>query len=64
MSEIQFQNAVCKRETEKALLVEIEGEEHWVPKSQIHEDSEVFERGGEGLLVVSKWWAKRQGLGE
>lgn len=54
-------------ETDKAILVEIEGEKRWVPKSQIHDDSEVYsKRSGEGggSLIVSTWWADKNGLGE
>lgn len=49
-------------ETEKALLVEIEGDQYWVPKSQISDDSEVFEDGNEGDLVVSEWFADKNDL--
>lgn len=55
----------------KALLVknssceEFEGEQPsgtcWVPKSQITDDSEVFEVGGEGTLCVTEWFAKKKG---
>ena len=34
----------------------------WVPVSQIHEDSSVWEPGDEGELVVSLWWAEIAGL--
>jgi len=38
-----------------------------VPSSQIHADSEVtagvdMERGEEGTLIVSDWWARKLGL--
>jgi oxalate decarboxylase/phosphoglucose isomerase-like protein (cupin superfamily) len=50
-------------ETEKAILVEIEGEKMWVPKSQIHDDSEVYSKEhGDGDLVVTEWWATQKGL--
>jgi len=49
----------------KALLVkDDEGEEFWVPKSQIHEDSEVFKVAGSnsyGRLIVTEWLAKEKG---
>lgn len=56
--------ARCKRETPKALLCEIEGDEYWIPKSQIHDDSEVYDAGEnrEGVLIVSEWIAKQKGL--
>lgn len=45
-------------ETDKAILVVILEDKFWIPKSVIHEDSEVFEKGGEGHLVVMEWWAE------
>jgi len=55
----------CVRETEKAILVQIDDEddERWIPKSVVHDDSEVYEMPGEGTVVVQKWWATREGLG-
>ena len=41
------------RETEKALLVEIEGEEHWVPKSFARLDPD-------GSLEIPKWLAEEK----
>lgn len=40
----------------------VEGKDTWVPLSQIHEDSEVFEVGHEGTLIVSEWWANTAGI--
>lgn len=51
----------CERETDKALLVNLGGSSQWVPKSQIHDDSHVFEEDGEGDLIVSKWIADEKG---
>jgi len=54
--------ATALRQTDGALLVELEsGEEVWVPQSVIDEDSEVYEEGHEGDLVVSDWFARKQG---
>jgi hypothetical protein len=33
----------------------------WVPKSVVHEDSEVSGRGDEGELFVKTWWAEKNG---
>ena len=57
------------RETDKALLVtfdtEYEGEtETWVPQSQIHDDSEVWQTGDSGALVVTPWFARQRGWTE
>lgn len=59
---VRITGVICKKETEKALLVDIDGEEHWLPKSQIHDDSEVYAEGGEGVLVITEWIAEQKGL--
>ena len=33
-----------------------------IPKSVLHDDSEVYESGTEGELVVMRWWAQKEGL--
>lgn len=33
----------------------------WVPKTQITDDSEVYEVGGEGTLSVTEWLAQERG---
>lgn len=50
------------RGSDKAILCEIDGEEVWIPQSQIDEDSEVWESGQEGTLVITAWLAKQKGL--
>lgn len=54
----------CTRETDRAILVFLAdiGEEYWVPKSVVDDDSEVWERGQEGEVVVQEWWARDRGL--
>lgn len=66
MSEDDTFDLVCKctKETEKALLVEsraLPDGEAWVPKSVVSDDSEVFGKGHEGVLVVKSWFAKKEG---
>ncbi len=48
--------------TGRALLLKIEGKECWLPVSQIHEDSEVFDVGHSGTLVCSRWILEQKGL--
>ncbi len=52
--------------TEKALLVHAEtGDEFWVPRSVITEESEIppeLEGKAAGSLSVAGWWAKEHGL--
>lgn len=51
------------RASARALLVQLEtGEELWVPRSVIHDDSEVYEAGHAGTLVVQAWWALKKGI--
>ena len=56
-----FASVIATAETDKAILVEIDDEKHWVPKSQIHDDSEVWKKGQSGTLIVSQWYAEQKG---
>lgn len=51
----------CIRESDKAILVRIDDKETWVPKSVVHDDSEVWKKDDEGKLVVKLWWAEKNG---
>lgn len=64
MAAVRFEKVLALRETDKALLVDFGGHEVWVPKSVIHDDSEVFDadKNAEGALVLLEWWCDRQGL--
>ena len=59
-----FDNVVCKKATDKALLVVIEDEDYWIPLSHVHDDSEVYDDAdhADGKLVVSEWIAQQKGL--
>ena len=52
------------RETDKALLVRLEsGDERWIPKSLIDDDSEVYSmKSREGTLILPLWWAEKEGI--
>lgn len=60
--------AQCIRETEKAVQVELESYPEksplWIPKSVIHEDSDVYDaqKHATGELVLQTWWAEQEGL--
>lgn len=54
--------AVALRATASALLVRIDDKEHWIPQSQIDDDSEIWEAGQEGEIVLSQWIAEQKGL--
>lgn len=54
-------------ETEKAILVEIEGQQLWIPLSQIDASSEIcdgcgMKRGEAGTIVMTAWIARQKGL--
>jgi len=60
---VLFRDCVARAETDAAILVDLGEEgEHWFPKSQLHDDSEVFEKETNGDLIVKKWLAKDRGL--
>lgn len=48
-----------------AWLIRFEtGDERWVPKSVVHDNSEVYDlrENREGKLVLKGWWARKEGL--
>ena len=62
---VEYDDAKCLKETAKAVLVaakDLPGGQLWIPKSVLHEDSEVFAQGDEGRVVIKTWWAEEQGL--
>lgn len=61
---VEFEGAVVVRETGAAILVSgiEDGEDVWIPKSQIHPDSEVWKDGDEGTLIITRWIAEQKGL--
>lgn len=65
---VAFENVRVVRATARALLVVIDGEEVWIPSSQIHDDSEVYLdenmaiQGSPGRLVITSWIATQKGL--
>lgn len=53
------------RETDAALLIESPNLPHgneWIPKSQLHEDSEIYEYGTDGDLIITRWLADQKGI--
>ena len=49
-------------ETDKAILVRFDDRELWVPKSQVSDNSDVYEKGDSGNLIISPWFAEKEGL--
>ncbi len=50
------------RESGAALLVLIDGQQVWIPKSQVLDESEVWGDGDQGQLVIPEWLAIERGL--
>jgi len=61
---VDLPDCVCLKETEKAILVSIPDvdDDMWIPLSQIDDDSEVYQEGDEGTLIISEWIALQKGL--
>lgn len=59
---IEFEDVEVVKETDAALLVRIEGEEVWLPKSQLCEDSDKLEEGETGTIMLPSWLAFDKGL--
>lgn len=63
--QVEFEVDCVEAESPQAILVDIEGTKVWVPKSVIHDDSEVYSKKsgeGGGTLIVERWWAKKRGI--
>lgn len=60
---VGFTGCEAVAETDLALCIAgIHDEDVWVPKSQIDDDSEVWRKGDEGELIISEWFAEKEGL--
>jgi hypothetical protein len=58
-----FPNVKCVAETSKAIKAELEdGAQHWIPKSMLSDDSEVYEEGTDGKLIVKSWFCEKEGI--
>lgn len=63
---VEFDDCLATRETDAAILVrtrdaDAEWAEEWIPKSQVHDDSEVYLKGHTGVLTVTGWFARKRG---
>ncbi len=59
---ITFDQVHCLAETDKAILCLIDDKEYWIPLSNVDDDSEVFQKGDFGDLIISEWIAHQKGL--
>ena len=64
MEWVTISDAECIASTSKSILVtaDILEEEIWIPLSQVSDDSEVYEKGTSGDLIISGRVAKQKGL--
>ena len=62
LAHVQVERVV--RATPKALLVQVDEVEAWIPRELIHDDSEVFDAGenSTGTLVIPLWLAEEKGI--
>ncbi len=58
---IELEDVEILRETGKALMVEVEGEEIWLPISQVKPDPE-HEVGYVGEISITEWIAEQKGI--
>lgn len=54
---VEVEEVECIHETDEALKCRRDTQIAWIPKSQIDDDSEVYEKGDEGTLVIPRWLA-------
>lgn len=59
---VTIPGVTCVAATNAAILCAIGEEEKWIPQSQVHDDSEVYEKGHTGKLVILAWFARKEGL--
>lgn len=61
---VEFTEVVCKKASKsgEAVLCTIDGVDRWVPKSLIHDDSEAYKPGTDGVLYLPEWFATKEGL--
>jgi hypothetical protein len=58
---VELEGVCCQFERELAIYCWYEDEPGWVPKSQLHPDSEVRARGDVGVLIIPAWLAAEKG---
>lgn len=50
------------RETENALLILLDGDELWVPRSQVAGGDDYTQGDRDVTLSVTEWWANKNGV--
>lgn len=59
---IEIDDVTVEAETDLALLCIIDDKQRWIPKSVVHEDSEVQSEGDTGTMAIMRWFAEKEGL--
>jgi len=59
---VELEDITVEAETDLALLCVIDDKQRWIPKSVVHEDSEVSREGDSGTIVIMRWFAEKEGL--
>ena len=59
---VELEDVSVEAETDLALLCNIDDKKHWIPKSVVHEDSEVSSEGDTGTIVLQRWFAEKERL--
>lgn len=60
---VRIEGCTRLRETDAAILIDVEGDEHWIPLSQVSQMG--WHTGsGIGYIVLSDWIAKKIGAEE
>lgn len=59
--------ATCVAASKNAICVTLgkpgEGRtEFWIPSSQVHDNSEVYQKGDTGKLIMSRWIAQQKNI--
>lgn len=63
MDPVEIDGCKCIKASDLAILVRVQDDlEVWIPQSLIHDDSEVWEEGDEGVLIIPEWFASQRGL--
>ena len=61
VGKVTIDDVTCTKETDRAILCLVGTDEVWVPQSQVDDDSEVYAKGHSGKLIVTAWFAEKQG---
>ena len=56
---VEFLEVTTEAETLQAILVVVDDTRYWIPKTVLHDDSEVYRNGTEGRLVLQEWWVDK-----